>query len=48
MLPAQIGDVTDDVSQGEGCQTTTAAIAEQLVHFAYWLQGLQDFMSWVI
>lgn len=30
---AQIGDVTDDVSQGEGCLTTTAAIAEQLVYF---------------
>ena len=41
---AQIGDRTDDVSQGEGCQTTTAAIAEQLVYVAYWLQGL---MSWM-
>jgi len=45
MLPAQIGDRTDEVSQGEGCQTTTAAIVEQLVYVAYWLQGV---MSWVI
>ena len=47
MLPTQIGDITDtdSVSGGEGCQTTSAVMLEQMVYFTYWLES---FMAWVL
>ena len=45
MLPTQIGDVTDtDSVSGEGCQTTTATMLEQLTYVSYWLQGVVSWM----
>jgi len=45
MLPTQIGDVTDDVQQGEGCQTTSAVMIEQMVYFTYWIES---FVAWLL
>jgi len=44
MLPTQIGDVTDEVSQGQGCQGTAAAILEPVTYFTYWIQGVVSWM----
>ena len=45
MLPTQIGDRTDEVTQGEGCQKTAAVMLEQITYFTYWIQGV---VSWLI
>ena len=44
MLPAQIGDVTDEVEQGEGCQSTATVILEQITYITYWVQGIASWM----
>ena len=45
MLPTQIGDRTDEVTQGEGCGGTATAILEPVTYFIYWVQSV---VSWLI
>jgi len=45
MLPTQVGDRTDEVTQGEGCGSTAVVILEPIMYLTYWAQGI---MSWLM